>query len=409
MDKKNSIFKEKKNFALSITMLFFADLIYFIWAPYPQNIIDSQSSNTIVNVVWFLMFSFIILWSVSSLSKSSKKITLKSILFSIAVCFSVQLLVDVIKIIANSVLKDYLIPADDILTVLSMTAIVVIISRYFKIKFFKKEKSAIICSTVAVVLVLILILIDVNNFISVKNAAPITGQTYKEFNTPFIHEIINALIAFLSVAGLLSVLYVSNHSTQKESSTKESIKDIKAQFHARLTILILFSIIVCGVKAAILPQNTPMFNLSLVSSSKEYKENEFSVDSSTTTVSRIIDNPENEKPVYINTKVKVFWGDKKIISFHLDGSYLSLSISKNGNIIVMEDTYDKIKVNGSEVLVLYDTAIAYLENEKPKAVMTHSLKNAKYDELLFEICKEIAEDDKQACFGLAYEYVEKYS
>ena len=92
----------------------------------------------------------------------------------------------------------------------------------------------------------------------------------------------------------------------------------------------------------------------------------------------------------------------------MDGEYASQNCSKQGNMIYIEDTWQKIEVNDTEVIICYDKIIAYLKNEKPYVITFHDIENAEFDEILLGTCKQLLEEGRIDCFEYISDYVGKY-
>ncbi len=76
--------------------------------------------------------------------------------------------------------------------------------------------------------------------------------------------------------------------------------------------------------------------------------------------------------------------------------------------IYIENTWQKINVNDTEVIICYDKVIAYLKNEKPYAIPFQDIEEAEFDEILLGTCKKLLEEGRIDCFEYICDYVGEY-
>ena len=86
-----------------LTILLVAQIVYFVWMPFPKCIIDFSDSEIIIfdiftSLIWFSCLAIILLFSVKSLIGSEKVFKVKHYLAAIATCTLTQLLIDSIII-----------------------------------------------------------------------------------------------------------------------------------------------------------------------------------------------------------------------------------------------------------------------------------------------------------------------
>jgi len=128
----------KKNLILSILTLLLANIVYFIWMPYPKSFLKTAGSSTflfdiITNLIFFAMFVVILLVSVSAVTSPGSILTKSRIPAEIAICIAVQLGFDFLKFAAERLLRWWAPLSNDFLTVLGLFVLALIVIKLLKV------------------------------------------------------------------------------------------------------------------------------------------------------------------------------------------------------------------------------------------------------------------------------------
>ena len=265
-DKEKKQKMRKKNLILSILTVLFANIVYFIWMPYPKGFLKTAGSSTflfdfITNLIFFAMFVVILLVSVSAVTSPGSILTKSRIPAEIAICIAVQLGFDFLKFAAERLFRLWAILSNDFLTVWGLFVYVLIIVKLLKVKSVRWKRFYAVFIPYAMVALTVFFVLDVQDILHVQHASEKymfdTELAHKAnaiaANTQFFYEIRNGILDFLTCAVIMIALCfssVSVHAVDKEEyHTKE------AHFVTRIAAILLLSFAVCGAKVLILPYN----------------------------------------------------------------------------------------------------------------------------------------------------------
>lgn len=398
----------KKNLILSILTVFFADVIYFIWMPYPKSFLKTAGASTFIydiltNCIYFIAFAIILLISVKSIAKPEYKVSKKRILIFIAICIGVQLGFDLLKYIMAYFLKWYAPLSNDLFTMLGILALVLVTLQFTSTKTVDYKRFLLITVPFLLAGLVIAFVVDVRDIQMLADASE--KYVYDIFdvdlthrlnaivaNAEFLYEIRNAVLDFLSTVIVLFALYFS--TTMVKVEDKEEFHTKEAHFVTRIAAILLLSFVICGVKVLILPQNS----LRLIHINRfriDTIREAFTCDCTLIQLSRSISYGE-EKIVYNKEKRELCYRGERVLTFWMDGEY-------SGQML------DEIKIHGTEVVIVCDDeVIAYLREGEPYAVTFEEIGNEDYDEILLGTCEKLLEEGRLECFEYISKYIMKY-
>ena len=128
----------KKNLILSILTVLFANIVYFIWMPYPKSFLKTAGSSTflfdlLTNLIFFAAFAMILLVSVNAVTRPGTILTKSKIPAAIATCIAMQLGFDFLKFAAERLLRWWAPLSNDFLTVLGLLVLALIVIKLLKV------------------------------------------------------------------------------------------------------------------------------------------------------------------------------------------------------------------------------------------------------------------------------------
>lgn len=398
-----------KNLIVSIIALLCANIVYFLWMPYPKSFLKTVGNSTfifdlITNLIFFTIFTVILLVSVNSVAKAEGKLTMKSVSSAIVLSIAVQLVCDVLRIFAEQLLRLWAPLSNDFITVLALFILTLVILNLLKIKDINRKKFYAVFLPVAVIVLAILFVFDIQDILNVKHATEkyvfnIFDTELKHeanaivANTEFVYEIRNAILDFLTCAAIMIALYFSAESSNIEDEEKYYTK--KARFAARIASVIVLSLFVCGIKMIALPHNS-MKETHMPQTHSETTLPVFGYNRTQIIHSRTIGYDGTLKPVYNATHSYILYGNEIILEFDMNRECDSFAL-------------EKIDVNGTECYIAcYDKAAAYLKSGVPYALEIEDIADEEYDEILLGICEKLLEEKSLSCFDCIGEYILKY-
>ncbi len=326
----------KNNLILSLIVLLFADIVYFIWMPYPKSFLKTAGSRTFVfdfitNIIFFAVFAVILLVSINSITKPRRKLPRRKIFTSIAVVIGVQLGLDVLKFIAERLLRWWAPLSNDFFTVFGMFILVCTVRKLLQVKSINWKRFYAIFLPFAGIALTVFFILDIQSIQTVMDASEKyiyfpagSGATsvldYLEpssvlsdigMNAQFLYEIRNAALDILTGIVIMTALYFSASSENIENDEEYHTK--RAYLFSRFVAVLLLSFAVCGLKALVLPQNVLCFlNGNGTKSSGEG----FSLSDRTIIIDRAL-NYQYRKQVYCRSYFKLCYDNKKIAKFYI--------------------------------------------------------------------------------------------
>lgn len=406
----------KKNLILSILTVLFANIVYFIWMPYPKGFLKTAGSSTflfdfITNLIFFAMFVVILLVSVSAVTSPGSILTKSRIPAEIAICIAVQLGFDFLKFAAERLFRLWAILSNDFLTVWGLFVYVLIIVKLLKVKSVRWKRFYAVFIPYAMVALTVFFVLDVQDILHVQHASEKymfdTELAHKAnaiaANTQFFYEIRNGILDFLTCAVIMIALCfssVSVHAVDKEEyHTKE------AHFVTRIAAILLLSFAVCGAKVLILPYNA-MNRMQFPSLSARGEG--FNITQKETIVWRTNNSFNSKKKICHIMYCKLKYQDDYLYSFRIDGEYSPRKTHIEGNQVILDEDRERTQVNGIEVIICYDKAFAYLKDSKPYVVTTEGISEKEYDEVLLGVCERMLSEGRFEFFEYICEYILKY-
>lgn len=399
----------KKNLILSILTVLFANIVYFIWMPYPKSFLKTAGSSTflfdlLTNLIFFAAFAMILLVSVNAVTRPGTILTKSKIPAAIATCIAMQLGFDFLKFAAERLLRWWAPLSNDFLTVLGLLVLALIVIKLLKVSSVNWKRFYAVFLPTAVIMLAVFFVLDVQDILHVQHASEKyvfdlfdTELTHEAnaiaANTQFLYEIRNAILDFLTCAAIMIALYFSAVSRNIEDNEEYHTKE--AHFVTRIAVVILLSFVVCGIKMVSIPHNS-IKNTRALQSHSESTLPVFDYNRTQVTHSRATGYGGVSKLVYNATHSYILYSNEIILEFDMDRECESLVL-------------EKIDTNGTECYVAcYDKAIAYLKDGTPYAVEIKDVVNKEYDALLLRICEKLLEEKRLSCFDYIGEYILKY-
>ena len=410
----------KKNLILSILVLLFADIVYFIWMPYPKSFLKTMGSSTFVfdlitNLIYFVAYSMILLISVKSIANPEYKITKKNAIIHISICTGVQIGLDFLELIAGRMLQWWEPLSDNFFTILELLILVLITIHRLQVKSIHWKRFCVILLPYAAVALMVFFLLDLRDIQEAKYVSEkyiyylLDTELSHEANAmianiDFLHESRNAILDFLSSAATMASLYFSTASVRAVDNEEYHTKE--AHFVTRIVSILLLSWVICGVKILIFPQNS----LNRISMPTHCEKGEgFNRNTFEYIVWRTGDYFSEKEKVYHQTNFNLKYEEKQIHRFTLKCAPPSMIKSHwEGNQLILDEDRGRIEIDGIEVIICYDKAFAYLKDGTPYVVAVEDIVAEEYDEILLDVCKNMVEEGRFEFFEYICEYILKY-
>ena len=417
---------KKNNLVLSVTAVIFAHIVYLIWLPFPKSFWKSLGSSGfisdfITNIIYFSAFAVILIVSIGSATQPVKSLSSKSFFVSIVAVLCAELCFDFIELIIERIYPTWAQIPNDFFTLLKEPLLIVIVCKALSMKSVKWKRFCVIIVPCFITALTVLLVFDIRDIRALKYISDKyllfstestsaleqldTSSVWTDIssNLRFMYEIRNGIFDNLILIAAITALYcsVSPDSSKKDFSSWVT----RARLFSRIAIALLLSFVFCWLKIIILPHNALIFASG---DSSQNNGKGFYFDSNTVSVHRV-QNRSDKKQVFCESFFTLYYDDKKISMFRIDGEYSSVVYEKKGSLLYVEDNWDKIDIDGTEVIACYDKLIAYLKDNAPQVIKFKDLKNYDYDEILLEACKQFVSRGEMVRFEYVYPYLMKYS
>ena len=409
----------KKNLILSILTVLFANIVYFIWMPYPKSFLKTAGSNTflfdlLTNLVFFAAFAVILLVSVNAVTKPGSILTKSKIPAAIAIFIAVQLGFDFLKFAAERLLRWWAPLSNDFFTVLVLFVLLLVTCKLLKVEDIHWKRFFAVFLPTAIIILAVFLVLDMPDILHIRHSADKyvfdlfdTELSHKAnaiaANTQFLYELRNALLDFLTCSVIMISLYFSTASDNIEDNEEYHTKE--AHFITRIAAILLLSFAVCRAKVLVLPYNA-MNRMQFPSLSA--RGDGFNITQKETIVWRTNNSFNSKKKKCHIMYCKLKYQDDYLFSFRIDGEYSPRKTYTEGNQIVLYEDRERTEVNGTEVIICYDKAFAYLKDGKPYVVTAGSISEKEYDEILLGACERMLDEGRFEFFEYICEYILKY-
>ena len=409
----------KKNLILSILTVLFANIVYFIWMPYPKSFLKTAGSSTflfdlLTNLIYFAAFAMILIVSVNAVTRPGTILTKSKIPAAIAICIAMQLGFDFLKFAAERLLRWWAPLSNDFLTVLGLFVLVLVVRKLLKVKDINWKRFYAVFLPAAVIILAIFFVLDIQDILNVQHAADkyvfdlFDTELSHEMNAitanmQFLYELRNAILDFLTCSVIMIALYFSTVSENIKDNEEYHTKE--AHFATRIAAILLLSFAVCGAKVLVLPFNA-MNRMQFPSLSARGEG--FNITQKETIVWRTNNSFNSKKKICHIMYCKLKYQDDYLYSFRIDGEYSPRKTYMEGNQIVLYEDRERTEVNGTEVIICYDKAFAYLKDGKPYVVTTESISEKEYDAILLGACERMLDEGRFEFFEYICEYIQKY-
>ena len=397
----------------------FANIVYFIWMPYPKGFLKTIGSTTflfdcITNLIFFAAFAVILLVSVHLVIRPGSILTKSKIPAAIAICIAVQLGFDFLKFVVERLLRWWGPLSNDFFTVLGLLVLVLAMIKLLKAKPLNWKKFYAAFFPYAIIALTVFFVLDIQDILNVQHAAEKyvfdlfdTNLSLKAnaiaANIQFLYEIRNAILDFFTCTAIMIALYFSTASVHVVDNEEYHTKE--AHFVTRIAAILLLSLAVCGAKVLVLPYNA-MNRMQFPSLSA--KGEGFNITQKEKIVWRTSNSFNSKKKICQIMYCKLKYQDDYLFSFRIDGEYSPRKTHMEGNQIVLYEDRERTEINGTEVIICYDKAFAYLKDGKPYVVTTECISEKEYDAVLLGTCERMLSEGRFEFFEYICEYIQKY-
>ena len=396
-----------------------ANIVYFVWAPYPKSILKTVGSSlfvfdVITNLLYFAIYGAVIAIAVNSICRPGRRSDKRRILLAAAVSIAVQAVFDLLRMMTENLSGRYYPIPSSLLSALCIFAHVIAVVKVLQLRTVNYKRMILIFVLATAIPMLICTAADINFVAGVSNTAEkyavavtdplttlktldISSEAGKIFgNLTFFYEMRNAALDFAAELAVLIALYFSSaHDNESAASDEEVDGRDKSRFVSRIAAILLLAPFLSALKAFPLPQNF-FTTVDRWSTDENPTEPSLVYDESFTSLSRAVTYIER-RTVFQRTHGKLYYDNKKLLDVYVDYE----ATGKNVSII---------EVNGIKVEVLSgNQAIAYVKSDgTPYAILLEDVSGQEYDEMLSEICKKLMLDGKTDCFEYVADYVMRF-
>lgn len=400
---------KKTNSVVSIIALLLANLVYFMWLPYPKAILGNLSpaafpSNLITNLIFFVLYAVTLVICVNSVLHPGERVTKKQVLISVPVIIGIQLFFDFIGNISERLLVEYCYIAQDLLTVaeilvFTLACVIIVKGATLSFKRFLIKFAAL--SIAVSVLFVIADVRSINEYHAFSDKYQVTvadligeekNSTVSAFilNRDFLYQLRNVLLSSIISAVAILALYFS---TKKEKCSDDVRRNI-AHSVSRIFVLVVLASAICAVKMVLLPYDSlRITNIGGVSTSSVLPSFTYSAD---TTVHYRATGYGTKREVYHKTKYEIRYDGDIILTFDIDGE-------TDG------DEFELFDADGEEVRIAAKTeAVCYIKNNEPVCIKVGDIMNQEYDKTLLSVCELLLEKGRVSCFDDVGEYINRY-
>ena len=120
---------------------------------------------------------------------------------------------------------------------------------------------------------------------------------------------------------------------------------------------------------------------------------------------------EDERKSYKKEKGlphKLKYEDKQLLRFNLDGEHTLQKYHMEGNQVILDEDKGRMVIDGTEIIICYDQAFAYLREGEPYVLTFEDIVQEENDHILLELCKRLLEEGRFDCFEYTGYYAMKY-
>lgn len=400
------------NLIIGIFAMAIANIVYFVWMPYPKSFLKTVGSTTFVfdlltNILYFTIYSVTFIVAINAITNTGCKLRTKKTFGAVGFCIAVQLGCDIARYVTGYLMRQFLLISDDFFTVVSILLLFLVVVKLLGVKTIRYKKLFAIFVPIVITALIVCIVFNMCYIHSVSDAAE------KYFSTPtnlisalslldsssvastisknlqYLYEIRNALLDFVAEAAILLAVYFSTSSNN--AANCEAYHPNKAHFVSRIAAMLLLSFLICGLKFLVLPQNF-LTTIHVQNSASHSTEPSFDYNRTFTTISRAT-GYHKKKEIYRKTHGTLYYGDKKMLDIYMDYEF-------KGNPI------EVMTVDGTEIrIICKNQAIAYFKDEKPYAVLFQDICKQGNDVILLTACKELLSEGRLDCFEYICAYI----
>lgn len=403
---------------MSLYSFLLLDLLYFLWQPYPKSIIKTVGSpwaysDIITGIIYFLIFASVITVAVRSLVRPRELSAFlpRGNIKYIVMMVTVQLCLDLAKLVCTRLLGEYSAIIYDVFTVIEWWLFAILFSPMIEHE--KRCKSwAYAAAGVVAIVLLLCVLLDLRDVFQKReliekysNVSKILEN--KLVNCQFRFEIRNMVLDFCGGATFL--LYFMKMSSEA-SHRKQKQHGEGGRLVFRMIVLLDAIAVVYFVKALILP-NSAIFPGYFEHSGYNtlYQEPRAKYDITDADVFSIYRaNGKGEQvPVYCVSKNTVWYNGNDLFDFKTEGRYLG---SEGGNTKdkIEYNAWQTIQIGDAEAAVFASQEIVWVSEGETVHISFKDLASAEENAILTALCSERIAAGDWRFFEYGYEYLLKH-
>ena len=399
---------------LNCLLLMLLNIVYLVCGIYPKHIIEVGDINSVVcvipNLFYFALLSLLILISVdknkiifssnifSPFETVFRRFRIKKILFLIVG----QIIIDIVLMMIKPLLEKNSIYLFDFFTVIYWILAYFLCANKEKNIFLKKS-----CLFIVTPIILLFTLSSVLDFIIIKNYDALlekysmTSEIFASSiaNLDFIFQIKSFLLDTVIGLVIFAVHFSSNGIRWEKCRSSTKIIQVGT--------IAIFSIILIFVKSFLFPYST--FKGISVSESEtrhSYPTDQFYASTETIEVLRKSNNHENDVSFQI-TKNRLFFNGRCVFECVTNDDIKANNYVKSGNVIVVDDCFEELDVNGNVVLLYKDKLACFVYNNSPVVLSSEGNSNVNDDSLL-PVYKALIEKGCWEFYEQSVEYLKEH-
>ena len=416
--------KKSLKITYNVITLFFLNFTYYVCNYYPKHIVEFSSWESVVGVLWNLLFYFL-LFSILIIAFKKDKTIFSSQLFNrfspimerfeitlLLKLFAVQMAVDFVYLLSAIYLKEYTGFIGSVLTLAGWFAIYFVATKN-RFNLLNNKKYFVLGLTACTLFLAISLFFDYRILDTINSYT----EKYQE-NSAVLHNATTNINYFANLKNfvfdtIIGVIIVIFHFTSINPKKVTKGKGIKSEKEAtklltRSFLLIIISACLIVIRLCIFPYSTLKKMQIKSSDTKVYMSGDrFYASSDRFMISRL-NGYGQERTTFQKTTIKIYCNESKISNISIDGAYKIRDYSISGNQMSMNDKFTEYEINGQSVFVLEDLAICYHENSTPKVVEFKEIGNQEESAVLTATIKKLVSDGNVLLFVNSYEYLEKY-
>lgn len=415
--------KKSLKITYNTIVIILLNMVYYICNYYPKHIIEFSSWKSLFGILLNFIFYILFFSAIIIVFKKDKTVFSSNLFnpflsfkerFEIKLLFrllSIQIAIDLVYRISSLYLTKYSGFVATVLTLIGWFAFYFVTTNK-KHNLTESKKYFVLTLVICSIFFVISICFDYK----ILNSFNINTARY-QINSLALQNTLTNLDYFLKIKNfifdtIIGVAFVILHflSVNAESVNKDN--EISGRkfvvFSIRVAILIIFTLVLSGVRSLIFPYSTLKTIENHATTTEHYiTDDSFYASSDCSKIGRT-NGYKNERTDFQKTTIKIYCNRTELCTISIDGFYKLYDSSISGNQITMNDKFTEYEITEQPVFVLEDLAICYHENSIPKAVPFKEIVNQKESVILTATIKKLVSEGNVLLFVNSYEYLKKY-